>query len=213
MAWIVAEFGCEIQEYVQRGLEHICARPGNCPNCQAVGQMIGHGYYWRQPKDGGKGWLIRIKRWKCKACGKTVSVLPSFVLRFRHYLLEVIANALALRFENQASWAEVRAGCSSAGMPGEQTIRRWCVSYGEQAERWLGTVQSTLAKQDSLSTWLDAHGESAQAQNTGQALLTASEHLLGWAKMEWAQLSNYGLKKRLQFWWFWGSGQGLGRLV
>lgn len=175
--------------------------------------MIGHGYYERQPEDGGKGWLIRIKRWKCKACGKTVSVLPSFLLRFRHYLLEVIANALALRLEKQASWAEVRAGCSSAGMPGEQTIRRWCASYSEQAGRWLGAVQSTLAQQDSLSTWLDAHGESPQAQSAGQALLTASEHLLSWAKTQWAQLTSYGLEKRMQFLWFWGAGQGLGRLV
>ncbi len=213
MAQIVAEFSVGLQEYALKELAHTCIRPHGCPNCHAIGQMIGHGYYWRQPKDGGKGWLIRIKRWKCKACDKTVSVLPSFLLRFRHYLLEVIANALTLRFERLASWSEVRAGCSSAGMPGKQTIRRWCGSYGEQAGGWLGAVHSILARQDSLSTWLDTHGEALQAQNAGQALLTASEYLLSWAKTQWVQLSDYGLEKRMQFLWFWGAGQGLGRLV
>ena len=213
MARIVAEFGCEIQEYAEKGPEHICARPGNCPNCLAEGQMIGHGSYQRQPQDGRQSWEIRIKRWRCKVCGKTVSVLPSFLLRYRHYLLEVIQLVLSSRFEKTAYWEEVIAKHSHQGLPAKRTVQRWCASYGEQAGRWLGAVQSTLAQQDSLSTWLDAHGEAPQAQNAGQALLTASEHLLGWAKTQWAQLSDYGLEKRMQFLWFWGAGQGLGRLV
>lgn len=213
MIEIVAEFDAGIQEYVKEELEKTCIHPDDCPICQAVGQMIGHGYYKRQPQDGGKGWLIRIKRWKCKACGKTVSVLPSFLLRYRHYLLEVIEKVLALRFEKKALWDEVIGKCSPLDLPAKRTVQRWCASYGEQAGRWLGAVQSTLAQQDSLSTWLDAHGEAPQAQNAGQALLAASEHLLGWAKTQWTELASYGLEKRLQFLWFWGTGQGLGRLV
>jgi hypothetical protein len=213
MARIVVEFGNEVQEYARAGLERICVCPDGCPSCLVAGQMIGHGYYQRQPKDGGKGWVIRIKRWLCKACGQTVSILPSFLLRFRHYLLEVIGHALALRFEKQASWAGVMAGCSPQGLPAERTVQRWCRSYGEQAGRWLGAVQSSLAVQDSSSAWLDAHGEAPHAENAGQALLTASEHLLSWAKTQWAQLANHGLEKRLQFLWFWGASQGLGRLV
>ena len=195
------------------GLEKTCLRPDRCHKCLAEGQMIGHGYYKRQPQDGRQSWEIRIKRWRCKACGKTVSVLPSFLLRYRHYLLAVIQLVLSWRFEKKAFWDDVIAKCSHQGLPVKRTVQRWCASYGEQAERWLGAVQSTLAQQDSLSTWLDAHGEAPQAQNAGQALLTASEHLLGWAKAQWAQLSGYGLEKRMQFLWFWGAGQGLGRLV
>jgi len=213
MARIVVEFGLGVQGYAQGGLERTCPRPDGCPNCRVVGQMIGHGYYQRQPKDGGKGWVIRIKRWLCQACGRTVSVLPSFLLSFRHYLLDVIGNGLVLRFEQQASWAGVMAGCSPQGLPAERTVQRWCGSFGEQAGRWLGALQSSLAVLDSRSAWLDAHGEAPQAENAGQALLTASEHLLSWAKTRWVQLANHGLEKRLQFLWFWGASQGLGRLV
>ena len=213
MARIVAEFGLGVQGYVRERQECSCVRPDGCQNCLAAGQMIGHGYYQRQPKDDGKGWVIRIKRWLCKACGQTVSVLPSFLLRYRHYLLEVIEKVLALRFEKQASWASVMAGCSPQGLPAERTVQRWCESYGEQAGRWLEAVQSSLAVLDSRSAWLDAHGEAPRAENAGQALLIASEHLLGWAKTQWAQLANHGLEKRLQFLWFWGASQGLGRLV
>lgn len=214
MIEIVVEFDAEIQEYVQGELEKTCIRLDHCHQCLAVGKMIGHGYYDRQPQDCKKSWTIRIKRWRCKACGKTVSVLPSFLLRYRHYLLDVIAKVLALRFEQQASWAKAMSGGTPEEFPTKRTRQRWCEAYSVQARRWLGAVQSALATQDSLSAWLDAHGESPQAQSAEQALLVASEHLLSWAKTRWAQqLASYGLGKRMQFLWFWGAGQGLGRLV
>ncbi len=213
MTQIVVEYREAVQEYLRQGLEQTCVRPTECLICQAIGQMIGHGYYKRQPQDGEQSWEIRIKRWRCKACGKTVSALPSFLLRYRHYLLEVIQRVLISRFVKKAFWDDVTAKCSPNGLPVKRTVQRWCASYGEQAGRWLGAVQSTLAQQDSLSAWLDAHGEAPQAQNAGEALLTASEHLLSWAKTQWVQLGEYGLEKRMQFLWFWGAGQGLGRLV
>ena len=49
--------------------------------------MIGHGYYVRKPKDLEKGWVLWVKRWKCKACGHTVGAVPSFLLFHRHYLI------------------------------------------------------------------------------------------------------------------------------
>ena len=48
--------------------------------------------------------------------------------------------------------------------------------------RWLGAVQSQLARQDSPSAWLDPHGEALRAGNAAQALLAASVHLLAWGK-------------------------------
>jgi hypothetical protein len=70
-----------------------------------------------------------------------------------------------------------------------------------------------LAQQDSRSGWLDPQGEGAQAGNSGQALLSASLHLLAWAKTEWVELVAYGLADRLRFLGLWGSQRGLGRLV
>lgn len=174
---------------------------------------MGHGYYRRKPRDQLRVYPLQIKRWRCKACGRTVSMLPSFLLRYRHYLLRVIEAVLALRFEKLASWAMILAQLAGSGYPAMRTIQRWCKSFAEQAEGWLKAVQEWLAQQDSRSGWLDAQGETLRAENPGQALLAASEHLLAWGKSQWAELAEYGLEKRLEFVWLWGANQGLERLV
>jgi hypothetical protein len=74
-------------------------------------------------------------------------------------------------------------------------------------------VQRYLAQQDSRSSFLDVQGEAPQAANVAAALLTASLHLLAWAKTEWVQLVGYGLNDRLRFLGLWGNGRELGRLV
>jgi len=175
--------------------------------------MIGHGYYRRKPRDGLEVYPMQIKRWRCKECGRTVSVLPSFLLRYRQYLLRVIEAVLALRFEVLGSWAAILASVAGSGYPALRTLQRWCASFGEQATRWQKGVQEWLAQQDSRSGWLDAQGEALQAGSSEQALLAASEHLLAWGKWQWAEMAGYGLEKRLSFLWLWGANQGLGRLV
>jgi len=188
-------------------------RPGSCSHCGRKGCLIGHGYYRRKPRDQLRAYRLEIKRWRCKECGRTVSVLPEFLLCNRHYLLRVIEVVLALRFETMASWAAILEGLVGGGYPALRTIQRWCSSFGEQARRWLKAVQEWLAQQDSLSGWLDAQGEALRANNPGQALLAASEHLLAWGKSQWAAMADYSLDKRLSFLWLWGANTGLGRLV
>jgi hypothetical protein len=175
--------------------------------------MIGHGYYWRKPRDQLQVYRLKIKRWRCTACRRTVSVLPSFLLRYRHYLLRVLAAVLARRCEGLASWAAILGQLAGSGYPAVRTMQRWCAAFGEQAGRWLKAVQEWLAQQDSRSGWLDAQGEALRVSRTAPALLAASEHLLAWAKTEWTELAAYGLDQRLEFLWLWGANRGLGRLV
>jgi len=175
--------------------------------------MIGHGYYRRKPRDQLQVYRLKIKRWLCKACGRTVSVLPSFLLRYRQYLLRVIGAVLALRYEGLVSWAAMLGQIAGSGCPALRTIQRWCGSYEEQAERWLKAVQEWLAQQDSLSGWLDAQGEALRVSNPEQALLAASEHLLAWGRSQRVEMAEYSLEKRLNFLWLWGANRGVGRLV
>jgi len=175
--------------------------------------MIGHGYYQRKPRDGLEVYPLRIKRWRCKECGRTASVLPDFLLRYRQYLLRVIGAVLALRYEGLASWAAILGQVSGSSYPALRTLQRWCTSFGEQASRWQKAVQEWLAQQDSRSGWLDAQGEALQADSSEQALLAASEHLLAWGKSQRVEMAEYGLDKRLHFLWLWGAKRGLGRLV
>jgi len=175
--------------------------------------MIGNGYYPRKAKDALHAYQVEIKRWLCKVCGRTMAVLPDFLLSFRHYVVRVVEGVLEDRLENKLSWAKVKAKNSPANFPALRTMQRWCKAYGGEAARWLGAVQETLAQQDSYSTWLDPHGEAPKVQNVAEALLVASEHLLAWGKTQWAEAAGYGRNERLRFLWLWGADRGLGRLV
>jgi hypothetical protein len=174
---------------------------------------VGHGYYRRKPKGLRQGYVIWIKRWRCRSCQHTSASLPNFVLSWRHYLVGVIERAVVARFEQHGSWAEVKAQSSAEGTPAMRTIQRWCQAFAGQAGQWLVAVGSTLAQQDSHSPWLDPQGEAAQAGNRAQGLLTASLHLLAWAKTQWRDLVGYGLNNRLEFLWLWGHQAGLDRLI
>jgi len=175
--------------------------------------LVGHGYYLRKPQDLQQVYHVWIKRWLCKVCGKTISILPDFLLSFRHYLLRVIQWVLEARFQQRLHWAELKVNCSEKGLPVLRTLQRWCKSFGGEASRWLGDVQETLARQDSTSTWLDPQGEAPKVQTAAEALLVVSEHLLAWGKTQWAETVFYGRNERLRFLWLWGTSRGLGRLV
>lgn len=140
-------------------------------------------------------------------------MLPSFLLRYRHYLVRVIQAVLSLRYERLVSWMAVVRQLAGGGYPAVRTMQRWCASFGEQAGSWLKAIQEWLAQQDSRSGWLDAQGESLQANCVEQALMAASQHLLAWGKTVWEEIADDGLEKWMAFVWLWGAGRGLKRLV
>jgi len=210
---IVTDFGCLVHEYVECFGQLVFPRPDRCPHCQVLEALIGHGFYWRKALSPTQVYALRIKRWYCKACQRTMSLLPSFLLRFRHYLLEVIQSVVVTRYEDAASWTRVAQRCTVEGAPSSRTIRRWCDALAEHASVWWAAVQQTLAEQDAASPWLDPLGESAGPRDAPRALLQAALHLLAWAKTRWPELANYGLTDRLRFLWHWGAGLGLGRLI
>jgi transposase-like protein len=210
---IILDFGCTVQDYLAHFEHLVFPRPECCPLCGAPHTVIGHGFYPRKPKDQNHVYQIWLKRWFCKACRHTLSVLPSFLLRFRHYLLAVIEQVVVARFEGQASWHETARRNAPDGLPSLRTIVRWCHAFAEQAARWSAAVQQTLARQDSASPTLDPFGPAVGPLDAACALLYVATHLLAWAQTRWPEVAGYGLKDRLRFLWHWGSGRALGRLV
>lgn len=210
---IVTDFACSVQAYVGHFTGLVFPRPPVCPHCQACGQFIGHGFYLRKALGQTQVYLVWIKRWYCKVCQRTMSVLPSFLLRFRHYLLEVIEPVVLARFEMEASWKQTWRASTQQGAPSERSMKRWCSSFAKQAARWWAAIQGQLAQHDAGSPVLNPLGEVANVQAAPRALLEAALHLLAWAKTQWTELAEYGLNDRLRFLWQWGWGQGLGRLI
>ena len=208
---IVFAFGDGVNGYLAAFAADQLYKLVDCPLCETMGSLVGHGVYWRKPRDGERGYCIPIRRWLCKSCGHTVSALPDFLLRYRWYVLEVVSGVIVKRAEAIIAWREL--GAAAAGYPHVRTMQRWWQSVGGEAVRWLGAMETALAQQDSNSAWLDPQGEAAHTQTPVQALLHAAGHLLAWGKTRWEELTQYGWKDRLRFLWLWGSGRGLGRLV
>lgn len=210
---IVTEFRCLVHEYVDQFTLLDFPRPEVCPHCHAVDVFIGHGFYPRKPLSATQVYRLWIKRWYCTACHHTLSLLPSFLLRYRHYLLAVIQHVVVTRFEDGASWTQVSRRCAVDGAPSPRTIRRWCLSFAAHAPAWWAAVQQTLAHHDASSPSLDPLGTNAGPRDAPRALLQATLHLLAWAKTQWTEVVAYGFSDRLRFLWHWGAGQGLGRLI
>jgi transposase-like protein len=210
---ILADYGCNEQEYIDQEKHKDSVCPVSCPWCGGESCLIGHGYYQRKAKDEQRAYFIWVKRWLCKICHRTLSVLPNFLFCYRHYLVRVIQAVVVAFYECGQNWKQVPESCAQQGTPGLRTMQRWCKAFAKHAPTWLCGAQTFLAQQDSSSSWLDPQGEAAQAANAATALLGASLHLLAWAKTQWSQLVGYGLNDRLRFLGLWGAGQGLGRLV
>ena len=183
-------------------------RPEGCPQCQAMGQMIGHGSYGRKVRDREAVYLIRVRRWLCKACKRTVSALPDLVLQYRWYLTETIQEILVLRFGQCKSWYEQEKQAGHAIHL--RTAQRWCRAFEQQAVTWLPWIAKVLAEQDSRLAWLEQGG----GDRNGERLLSGALHLLEWARGRWPEeLQGYGLTDWLRLLWCWGWPQGLGRPV
>jgi hypothetical protein len=210
---IVVEFRVSLQAYLEQFSQLVFPRPTTCPNCQAEASLVGHGFYVRHALTLTLVFTLRIKRWYCRVCHRTTSLLPSFLLRFRWYELAVIQTVVVARFEQRRSWGQLTAECSVAGAPSPRTVRRWCRVFATQAPTWLAAVQSTLAEHDPATPVLDPLGPTAGPVDPPCALLVAALHLLAWAKTRWAELAGHGPGDRLRFLWHWGYGRGLARLI
>ena len=83
-------------DYIKSGSGSYPGAPGRCPhkNCKTPKKLKKHGYYQRYlmtPTFCGK---IRIRRYICSVCGRTVSMLPSFCISKFQFGTEVVVNIL-----------------------------------------------------------------------------------------------------------------------
>ncbi|SRR5260370_40393648 len=88
---ILHPFAGSVQQYAEQLDNPDCYRPGHCPQCQAKRPLTAHGFYTRTLIDAAFDGVIRVRRYLCQACQRTVSLLPEFVLPYLRSSLTVIA--------------------------------------------------------------------------------------------------------------------------
>jgi transposase-like protein len=125
---ILHPFAGSVQQYTEQLSDPAHHRPSYCPQCQARHPLTAHGFYTRTLIGVAFDRIIRIRRYLCQSCKRTVSLLPEFVLPYLRSSILVIALFLLARLlRGQTLAAAVKATQSS--MPyqrGQFWIRRFC---------------------------------------------------------------------------------------
>jgi transposase-like protein len=175
---ILHPFAGSVQPYLEQLADPDRHRPSHCPQCQAKHPLTAHGFYTRTLIDSAFDGAIRVRRYLCQACRRTVSLLPEFALPYMRSSVAVIALFLLARL--------VHAKTLAAALPPATPYQRgqfWLRRFRTQAEPLCAAlasltkpapapnfIQRALAMLASAG-WIPAH-----------RFLFASlrQHLLGW---------------------------------
>jgi len=125
---ILHPFAGSIQHYFDEIADPERYRPDDCPQCEAKRPLIGHGFYRRTLVDAAFNGVIRVRRYLCCCCKRTVSLLPEFALPWLRFSISVIALFLAARLLNGLTLAAAALAAAQTVMPyqrGQFWIRRF----------------------------------------------------------------------------------------
>jgi hypothetical protein len=117
-----------IQQYLQEISDPNRYRPDGCPQCQARGPLIAHGFYCRTLVDVAFDDTIRVRRYLCRLCKRTVSLLPEFALPYLRFSLSMISLFLVARLLKGRNLREAAGAAGQPHMPyqrGQVWIRRF----------------------------------------------------------------------------------------
>jgi hypothetical protein len=125
---------------------------------------------------------IRVQRFLCRACRRTVSLLPEFVLPYLRFTIKVIALFLAARLGEGQTLKAAAVAANQPAMP-YQRGQYWVRRFRRQAERisaaLTGMVRPTAASDfvQRALTMLDRAGWVSAHRFLFEQLRA---HLLGW---------------------------------
>src|ERR1700729_1615156 len=94
---ILHPFDGSVQQYTAQLADPDSFRPGHCPQCQAKHPLTAHGFYTRTVIDTAFDGVIRVRRYLCQTCQRTVSLLPEFAVPYLRSSLAVMALFLVTR--------------------------------------------------------------------------------------------------------------------
>jgi transposase-like protein len=125
---ILHPFAGSIQQYAEEISDPHRHRPDHCPQCAAQRPLTAHGFYRRTVTDGEFAGLIRVRRYLCHCCKRTVSLLPEFALPYLRFSILVISLFLIARLRNGCTLQAAAQAAAQPGMPyqrGQFWVRRF----------------------------------------------------------------------------------------
>jgi hypothetical protein len=149
---VVCFFAGSVESYPGRFAAWVVAvRPERCPHCGGEQTSIFWGGYARWVYTTTDRHQVRIERMRCRLCGVTDALLPSFLHLFRRYLLPLIQKAIILALD-AGLWGEALADAVGPyDAPAPSTIREWLCSFALSADWLLPWLQRTLSALEPLA--------------------------------------------------------------
>jgi len=175
---ILHPFAGSVQQYLDQLADFERHRPAHCPQCQAKQPLTAHGFYTRTLVDAAFDDSIRVRRYLCEVCKRTVSLLPEFALPYLRSSITAIALFLVARLREAKTLA--------AALPPAAPYQRgqfWVRRFRAQAAA-LCAALAALTKPAPAPDFV--HRALAMLESIGwicsHRFLFAGvrEHLLGW---------------------------------
>lgn len=141
---ILHPFVGSIQQYSEAISDLDRYRPDHCPQCQAKQPLTGHGFYCRTLVDLGFDGVIRVRRYLCLLCKRTVSLLPEFALPWLRFSLTVISLFLVAHLLCGLTLAAAALAASQPAMP-YQRGQFWIRRFRRRAEHLCGALAELAA--------------------------------------------------------------------
>ena len=166
-----------IQQYMEQIDDPNRGRPSSCPQCSAKEPLTAHGFYSRTIVDQAFDGLIRIRRYLCQACLRTVSLLPEWALPLMRFSVEVIAKTVQARLLENQDWKVAAPGAPY------QRGQHWVRRFVKQSEPLSAALQALTAVSAASSFVFRAVAMLEKSGWTRAHRFLFSDlrmHLLGW---------------------------------
>jgi hypothetical protein len=141
---ILHPFIGSVQQYVEEIADPDRYRPDHCPQCEAHCPLTAHGFYSRTLVDTKFDGSIPVRRYLCRCCKRTVSLLPEFALPYLRFSITVIALFLIARLLGGSTLSAAAVTASLVGMP-YQRGQFWVRRLQSQAERLCAALSALIA--------------------------------------------------------------------
>ena len=181
---ILHPFTGSIQQYMVEISNPDRYRPDHCPQCDAKHALTGHGFYRRTLVDCHFDGTISVRRYICRLCKRTVSLLPEFALPWLRFSITVISLFLVAHLLQGLTLAAAALAARQPAMP-YQRGQFWIRRFRQQAPALslaLAPLAAPILAPDLVTRalymlqsigWIEAH----------RFLLSQLRaHLLGWPR-------------------------------
>jgi hypothetical protein len=175
---ILHPFVGSVQEYLAQLRDANRHRPDHCPQCHAQQPLTTLGFYTRTIIDSAYDGVIPVRRYLCRICWRTVSLLPEFALPYLRSSISIIAAFLMARL--------LHAQTLQAALPPAVPYQRgqfWVRRFRAQAASLCAALSALTDPAPALNfvaraltmlhtvSWIPAHRF---------LLAELRQHLLGW---------------------------------